>query len=447
MSTLMRERLESKGIEYKVYPCRQDLSACVGFSSKRLVSAYLNVGGRKVQLIFPASSMLDIKRCSSIYGESVKLMPRERVESQISERLGTSVLPDFILRLGGFETVVDQAVSSMSRIDILQEDGSMLRISGAELWDSLPDESRGGELTIPVANYMESVLAKDSLLKHKARDQVDSCTEFPAFPSTAMQIVRLRMDIDAGVTELSDLLRSDGPLSAQIVGWASSSYYAANGGVAGIEDAISRVLGFDQVINLSMHLAIHKQFNFEDNEVLSKYWRESIMTAIVAEMVAKKIDMPEGATAGLCYLLGLLHNFGDLLVAECFENEYHRIEELVLENPHLPRGIIQAAIMHTTRGQVGSWLCRNWSLPEVICQGIALVDTPEQEGSDPAAVHMSKVVRLAKAILFNLDMSKEAPEKDDKLNVSLGVQPVNIMEIKEAIRKKAPEIEELTKLA
>lgn len=79
---------------------------------------------------------------------------------------------------------------------------------------------------------------------------------YAPLPETARRIIRLRTDPNSVMADLVDIVESDPSLAAQVISWASSSFYAAPGRVNSVYDAISRVLGFDMVMNLAMGLSL-----------------------------------------------------------------------------------------------------------------------------------------------------------------------------------------------
>src|SRR5690606_12273507 len=100
----------------------------------------------------------------------------------------------------------------------------------------------------------------------RMRQRLVETIEVPPLPSTAQQ--------------LTDVGETDPSLAAQVVSWASSSYYAAPGRIRSVEDAIVRVLGFDLVLNLSIGLALGKTFSVPKDapERTTPYWEQAIYT-------------------------------------------------------------------------------------------------------------------------------------------------------------------------
>src|SRR5690554_7984879 len=89
--------------------------------------------------------------------------------------------------------------------------------------------------------------------------------------------MRLRSDPKAVMGDLVDIVENDPGLAAQVVSWASSSFYASAGQVRSVHDAISRVLGFDTVMNLAMGLALGRTLKapLDQPEGYRDYWQQA----------------------------------------------------------------------------------------------------------------------------------------------------------------------------
>ena len=74
----------------------------------------------------------------------------------------------------------------------------------------------------------------------RIRQRLEDTLGLPSLSPTMQKILMLRCDPEAGVDSLVPVVRLDPSLSAQVMSWASSSYYAAPGKVHSLEDAIIR---------------------------------------------------------------------------------------------------------------------------------------------------------------------------------------------------------------
>jgi HD-like signal output (HDOD) protein len=92
----------------------------------------------------------------------------------------------------------------------------------------------------------------------RIQQRLEATVEIPPLADTAQKIIKLRVDPDATIDDITGVVETDPALAAQVVSWAASPYYGSAGKIRSVEDAIVRVLGFDLVINLALGLALGK---------------------------------------------------------------------------------------------------------------------------------------------------------------------------------------------
>ncbi|SIQ83403.1 aminoacyl-tRNA deacylase and HDOD domain-containing protein [Marinobacterium stanieri] len=213
----------------------------------------------------------------------------------------------------------------------------------------------------------------------RVKQRLEDTLSLPGLSESMQLIVKLRSDPSAGVDDLVPVIKRDPSLSAQVMGWASSPYYAAPGKVRSIEDAIIRVLGFDLVVNLALGVAMGQVLKLPDDTPRGavSYWDQAIYTATLAEMLAQRSTLEPRPRPGIAYLGGLLHNFGYLVLGHLFPPHFSRLSRYIEANPHLEQRLIEQEVLHVTREQVGGWLLDSWKLPSEVCTGVRYQQEPE----------------------------------------------------------------------
>lgn len=207
--------------------------------------------------------------------------------------------------------------------------------------------------------------ALDNFTTLRIKNRLSETMEIPPLSDTARQVLLLKSDENAGVADLAAIISKDAPLTSQIISWASSAYYAAPGGVSSLQDAIMRVLGFDLVLNIAFGLSSAgslKSTNQKD------YWFKSILTATMAERLAKVSH--KQLDSGTSYLCGLLHNFGQLILSHVFPPYFESIQATKAEMPDIDNSILEEKLLNINGEQIASLLLREWNLPEEVIVGI-----------------------------------------------------------------------------
>ncbi len=211
----------------------------------------------------------------------------------------------------------------------------------------------------------------------EARRRIEQIYELPPMPDMARRVLELRGNPDASVTDLAGIVELDPSLAAQVVRYAASPFYAYRGNITSIHDAITRVLGFDMVLNMALGLATGKSFhNPCDGPLgLHAFWRHAVYTATLVQALAKRMPPASRPPPGMVYLAGLLHNFGFLLLGHLFPPEFKLLNKLVAANPESPVTTLEKCVLgmgqaqdllEMGHAQIGAWLMQSWHMPEEI---------------------------------------------------------------------------------
>ncbi|WP_207060820.1 HDOD domain-containing protein [Motiliproteus sp. SC1-56] len=280
----------------------------------------------------------------------------------------------------------------------------------------------------------------------RIKQRLEDTLGLPTLPPTAQKIVELRSDPNSGVDDLVPIVKLDPSLSAQVMSWASSPYYAAPGTIDSINDAVVRVLGYDLVVNLALGIAMGKTLEVPKDTPRGStpYWLQSVYMATLTEKLVKQMPIATRPKAGLAYLGGLLHNFGYLALSHIFPPHFSLVSRYIEANPHLHHEYVEKQIINVTREQVGAWLMEIWKLPQEVCGAIRYQNDLGYDGEH--AVY-ARLLNLALRVLRQNgigDGPVGAIPAD--LYESLGLNPEQVQLAFEQINDKEKELEEMTRL-
>ncbi len=399
--------LQQQGIRYhlrqadQLGPLSQQIQACLLGDSVGMLLA-----------LFPRDHLLDLKRIGELLGrelEPVRMAQAERILAKHDIR-NVPGLPI----LFGSPCVFEQQLLEHSRLWIDSGlPGLYLELERDDI-GSLISKASSGRFSVPLSsleplpsdpeqdrNNISDAVKNFTALR--MRQRLEETIEIPPLPETAQKVMKLRVDPDATIEQLADVVETDPSLAAQVVSWASSPYYAAPGKIRSVEDAIGRVLGFDLVINLAVGLALGKTFSLPKDtaEGSTQYWEQAIYSAAVIEGLAKAMPRNKRPELGLNYLAGLLHNFGYLVLAYIFPPYFKLICRHVEANPHVPSHLIEQHLLGVTRDQIGSWLMRYWDMPAEVSTAIRYQHDANYDGD----LHVyANLVYLTLALLRERDI-------------------------------------------
>ena len=221
-------------------------------------------------VLFPQSQLLDLARLTELTGRKLLAIEPERLERMLGkhELHRLPALPP----LTSSPCLYDERLLQEPRLLIESgQPGILLEIASNDFRGLLGKASaaRFGEpleninlnLDRPDDDRAEISQAVQAFTARRIQQRLEQTIEIPPLPQTAQKIIKLRVDPNASVDDITGLVETDPALAAQVVSWAASPYYAAPGKIRSVEDAIVRVLGFDLVINLALGLAPGKSLS------------------------------------------------------------------------------------------------------------------------------------------------------------------------------------------
>lgn len=244
--------------------------------------------------------------------------------------------------------------------------------------------------------------------------------EIPPLSLTAQKILQLRANPNIHIDELTAVIETDPALAAQVMSWAASPLYAAPCKICSIEDAITRVLGFDLVMNLALGLALGKKFSlphtFRQDNI--DYWKHALYSATLIEGLVRQMPAAARPEAGLAYLAGLLHNFGYLLLAQLFPSYFSLIQQYQADHPEaLPQEADQH-LLGITREAICTSLMQIWGMPAELKVAVSEQNNPDYSGEHATYAHL---VQLAALLLAPADTIN--PEQLQHLCLGLRLTP------------------------
>ncbi len=396
--------LEKLGIPYRVRSEQPGLAP-----SQRVQAVLLEDAIGALLVLYPQSQLLDLNRLAELTGRKLAAVKPERQERMLAKH-NLAVFPALPPLTSSPCLYAEQLLQEPQLLIESGQPGVLLEIP-REAFKSLlgkASAARFGEslsgirpnLDRPDDDRAEISQAVQAFTARRIQQRLEETIEIPPLPETAQKIIKLRVDPDATVDDITGVVETDPALAAQVVSWAASPYYAAPGKIRSVEDAIVRVLGFDLVINLALGLALGKTLSLPKDQPqhATPYWQQAIYTAAVIEGLTRAMPRAQRPEAGLTYLAGLLHNFGYLVLAHVFPPHFSLICRHLEVNPHLSHGYIEQHLLGISREQIGAWLMRYWDMPEELATALRFQHDPDYQGAHAAYPNL---VCLAVSLLRN----------------------------------------------
>ncbi len=362
--------------------------------------------GRLMMLAIRASDLLDFSELTNVLGEEITL--QHNYHRGVTDGDANRRTP--IASMLEFDLVIDEAL--VNEPHVYFDSGlnwSFVKVTGSD-FAKLNSKAKYSHFSCP-PEQLYSVGHNDndeenkllSFTPKRIHQRVEETLDLPAMPTIAQEVMRLRVDHNAGAADLAAVVEQDPSLAAQVVSWASSPYYGYQGKIDSIHTAISRVLGFDLVLNLALGISVGKVFNVTNDGPLGikSYWRQSVYCATLCEKLCSFIRGKTRPSRGLVYLSGLLHNFGQLILGHLFPPQFYLINRYVEMNPHIPLADIERYLLGTTHLEVGEWLMQSWNMPDELISAVRWHHHEEFSGNEAL---YSNLVLVANRLLKRIDI-------------------------------------------
>ncbi|MEX6500797.1 aminoacyl-tRNA deacylase and HDOD domain-containing protein [Pseudomonas zhanjiangensis] len=396
--------LDKLGVTYRACSEESTLAA-----AQRLQAVLLEDPVGALLVLFPQDQLLDLNRLTELTGRQLTALRPERLQRMLAKH-ALGVLPG-LPPLTSSPCLYDERLLQVPSLFVESgQPGVLLEIPSEAFKGLLSKASaaRFGEplstirpnLDRPDDDRAEITQAVQAFTARRIQQRLEETIEIPPLQETAQRIIKLRVDPDATVDDITGVVETDPALAAQVVSWAASPYYAAPGKIRSVEDAIVRVLGFDLVINLALGLALGKTLSLpkDQPQQATPYWQQAIYSAAVIEGLTRAMPRAQRPEAGLTYLAGLLHNFGYLVLAHVFPPHFSLICRHLEVNPHVSHSYVEQHLLGISREQIGAWLMRYWDMPEELTSALRFQHDPSYAG--PHAVYPN-LVNLAVGLLRN----------------------------------------------
>ena len=215
---------------------------------------------------------------------------------------------------------------------------------------------------------MQSILRKTSEL-HSASGVVRT-------------LLTLLADNDFSVGEITRCLEKDPALTARVLTVVNSAGFGTTRTVSSLQQAVA-LLGRRKLRNVVLTFSVVERLTRGlDAAVYCEYWKRTLTTSLVADMLAKQVRVD----ANDAYTAGLLADIGVLALAQ-FEPE--RYLPLFKENAH-GSALVSAerSAFGFDHAELGSRMLETWSFPHNLTMAVAA-----HHDSDESQLHcLSRLV-------------------------------------------------------
>jgi len=235
---------------------------------------------------------------------------------------------------------------------------------------------------------------RDLLCNERLKQLATRVKCLPSLPALHHQLTAEFQKEEPSIERIGEIISRDIGMTTKILQLVNSAFFGLPQPINNPTDAIM-YLGLTTVRSLVLSLQIFSQFEQRLNpgfslDVLAHHcWMTGVAARRIAEAERKELKVRDQ-----CFLAGLLHDVGQLILAIGLPEEYARVVAAARER-NLSVGQAEQEYFGATHADVGAYLLGLWGLPNPIIEAVALHHCPSQcvvqEFSPVIAVHAADV--------------------------------------------------------
>lgn len=220
----------------------------------------------------------------------------------------------------------------------------------------------------------------------KTNQYIDRLKRLPPAPTVATELLVLFGDPNNNLERIVELIKHDPALTAKILRHHNSDFYGDSEPTTDMFEAVKH-LGFYQVYCMVATLVSDGVMALGEGNGgfdTNRLWRHSVITAVAAGILARRVGEPEGAA----FTAGLLHDIGKLILASVEGERYAELMNRVHAS-HTNLRWAELAEFDVDHATVGAELLVRWGLPDNIAVAVRL-----HNGSPSAGKPFEKLIAL-----------------------------------------------------
>ncbi len=198
----------------------------------------------------------------------------------------------------------------------------------------------------------------------------------PAFPRSVQRVLELTRNINCMPKEIVGVIEKDPVMTMKIFKVINSAYFSLPNKITSVGQSVV-YLGINTIKNLALGFAavgILPRTTPGGFDV-QRYLLHSLVVAGVARQLGTQFAKGE-VDPGDCYIAGLLHDFGKIVLAQYLPAEFHQAIAHAREKG-IPLHQAESWVIGISHGPVGAMLSHRWAFPSELVDCIRDHHDPE----------------------------------------------------------------------
>ncbi len=229
-----------------------------------------------------------------------------------------------------------------------------------------------------------------ALIKEIVEKIRDGNIALPEMPKIVDELRAVLSDLTVETEAVIKVLEKDPSLAARMIATANTAAYGGRGRITDLNSAVTR-LGNRTIDNLVQTAALQGMFTFRSpafKQVFRDMWKAQFMSACLCRDVARECGVGDPDEM---YLLGLMHNIGELFLLRVFGELFQRHNNQVLS-------------MNDVLGVIREWHCvfgeglmKKWDMGDTFMQVARKhhdMEAYRGDELDPQVIKLMHVINL-----------------------------------------------------
>jgi len=198
------------------------------------------------------------------------------------------------------------------------------------------------------------------------KDSILQCPSLPSLPAVVLQVIAASQDPDIGLSEVSDIIRSDPALSAKLLKVANSPLYSIRRTIHNLREALT-LLGLNASLTIGLSFSLIKSLknNPEQPFVHENFWKRAILSAIIAKRMGAQLGL--GNLEDI-FLTSLLQDIGILILQCSLPDLYADTTGQYMS--HDQKSLTEHENLNTNHSIVGAWMLQHWRFPKKLYMAV-----------------------------------------------------------------------------
>jgi HD-like signal output (HDOD) protein len=235
-------------------------------------------------------------------------------------------------------------------------------------------------------NTMEpqSMIKSEQILK-----QLQDVSTLPPIPKVLNEMTQLFNSRDISAKKIENLIEKDPSLTLKVLSVANSPLFGLKRSVNSIGAAIL-ILGVQEIKSIitSIKMAQTIKMKADNHFDPDKFLNHSMVVGVLAQRMSKDLGFNFD---GDCFVAGMLHDMGIVIVHEYLHPEFLEIVDYTLQNN---TSYLEAEynILGLSHQEIGEFLTNKWSLPLVFSDALQFHHRPAQSKENN---YLTSVIHIA----------------------------------------------------